>query len=340
MPINRSINSLVALGFDIIYTLVGLAGFLVTGDVAFVGQEGDPLVVFDVNGLHNIVHLLIGVVLIGASRRTDTARSANVAIGGVYLLLGVLGPFINGTAVDVIGLNSADHVLHLVSGAALLGTGLVADKEARSRVWRSSDRSASRAGGGAVRRRGFQRGQAGQSQVDQMSGHLCTSRLAVVEAPLADQRDLPHQGLGVQRGQRRLEAAGGELCGEDVLHLAGDVADDGGEPAAVGERDRRLAHEDPEPVGLVLDVGQQGQSRLLQQLRDWFRVQNGRSPTAWQIELIDQVTCCSTHMRTTDAQKKADSAPIEADSPSTVAQARRAGPAVPATSRPRPGRVG
>lgn len=129
----RTINQTVALVFGAVYALVGLAGFLVTGDVPFAGQDGDPVVLFDVNGLHNIVHLLIGVALIAASRRLDTARGANLAIGVTYVALGVLGPFINDTAVDVIGLNGADHVLHLVSGAVLTAVALLADKT-RSRA--------------------------------------------------------------------------------------------------------------------------------------------------------------------------------------------------------------
>src|SRR6185295_15503447 len=36
---------------------------------------------------------------------------------------------------------------------------------------------------------------------------------------------------------------------------------------------------------------------------------HGRSPTMWQIELIDQVTWCSTATRTTPAQKNAVNAP-------------------------------
>lgn len=130
----RTLNQVLALAFGVVYALVGLAGFLVTGDVPFVGQEGDPLILFDVNGLHNIVHLLIGVALIAAARRLDTARGANLAIGVTYLVLGALGPVINDTAVDVIGLNGADHVLHLVSGALLTAVALATDKGARSRV--------------------------------------------------------------------------------------------------------------------------------------------------------------------------------------------------------------
>jgi hypothetical protein len=131
---SRSINSLVALVFGAVYALVGVVGFFITGDVPFAGQEGNPLVIFDVNGLHNIVHLLIGVALIAAAKTTATARSANIAVGATYVVLGVLGPFINNTAVDVIGLNSADHGLHLVSGIALLAVGIAADKTARSRA--------------------------------------------------------------------------------------------------------------------------------------------------------------------------------------------------------------
>ncbi|MCW2681873.1 MAG: hypothetical protein JWM62_3274 [Frankiales bacterium] len=128
---NRSLNRTVALGFGVVYTLVGLAGFLVSEN--FISKTDNDLLGFQVNHLHNIVHLLIGVALIAASKRHDTARSANLAIGATYLLLGVLGPVINGSAVDIIALNGADNVLHLLSGVLLLGVALLADKDARSR---------------------------------------------------------------------------------------------------------------------------------------------------------------------------------------------------------------
>src|SRR3954451_2387284 len=44
-------------------------------------------------------------------------------------------------------------------------------------------------------------------------------------------------------------------------------------------------------------------------LPDLSRLLNGRSPIVWQIELIDQVTWCSSAMRTRLAQKNAVSAP-------------------------------
>jgi hypothetical protein len=130
----RTANQTLALVFGVVYALVGVAGFFITGDVPFAGEEGDPLILFDVNGLHNIVHLLIGGALIAGSRRLDTARGVNLAIGLTYVALGLLGPVINDTAVDVVGLNGADHVLHLVSGALLTAVALLADKKSRSRV--------------------------------------------------------------------------------------------------------------------------------------------------------------------------------------------------------------
>ena len=131
---SKSINQMLALAFGAIYTLVGLAGFFVS-DGNFVGREGGSLLGFQVNGLHNIVHILIGIALIVAAKRHDTARNANLTIGVVYIALAVLGPFITDTALNIVALNSADHVLHGLSGIVLVATALAADKNrARTRA--------------------------------------------------------------------------------------------------------------------------------------------------------------------------------------------------------------
>ena len=126
----RTLNQTLALAFGAVYALVGLLGFAVSSDVDFAGKQGASLLGFDVNGLHNIVHLLIGVALIAASRTHAAAKSVNLTIGAVYVLLAVLGPFINDTAADIIGLNGADHLLHLASGILLVGVAVAADKTA------------------------------------------------------------------------------------------------------------------------------------------------------------------------------------------------------------------
>ena len=128
----RSVNSTVAAVFGAVYTLVGIAGFFVSD--TFAAREDDALLGFQVNHLHNIVHLLIGLALLAASRRTETARRLNLVIGGTYVVLGLLGWFITGTALNILALNAADHLLHLASGAVLVAVALAADKRARTRA--------------------------------------------------------------------------------------------------------------------------------------------------------------------------------------------------------------
>ena len=118
----KTLNQKVGLAFGVVYILVGLLGFLLAGGAEFIGEEGELLLgIFEVNGLHNIVHLLIGVALAGAAMSGAAAsRSANMTVGVVYLLLGIVGWFINDTALDIVALNAADHVLHLLSGILLI----------------------------------------------------------------------------------------------------------------------------------------------------------------------------------------------------------------------------
>jgi hypothetical protein len=127
-------NRLVGAVFGVVYLLVGLAGFFVTTDVAFAATEGRALVVFDVNPLHNIVHLLIGALLLGASRAVPTAKGANTLVGAVYLVVGIIGLFLVGTDANILALNGADNVLHFASAILLLGVGLGADKRSTAAV--------------------------------------------------------------------------------------------------------------------------------------------------------------------------------------------------------------
>ena len=125
----RSLNQTLALAFGAVYALVGVLGFFVSSDVDFAGKTGASLLGFDVNGLHSIVHLLIGVALMAASRTHAVARATNGTIGAVYLLLAALGPVINDTAADIIGLNGADHFLHAASGVLLVAVAMVGDRQ-------------------------------------------------------------------------------------------------------------------------------------------------------------------------------------------------------------------
>ncbi len=127
---NRIIGSV----FGVVYLLVGVLGFAVTGGVGFIATEGGLLLgIFEVNPLHNMAHLLIGAALLIAGLSGATAAKAtNTTIGAVYLLLGLVGFFIADSALNILALNTADHFLHLASAIVLLGVGLAADKSVTS----------------------------------------------------------------------------------------------------------------------------------------------------------------------------------------------------------------
>jgi hypothetical protein len=108
-----------------VYTIIGVAGFFVTGFDNFASEEGESLLGFHVNPLHNIVHLVIGLAGLAMSRRLNTTR-----IYGWLLFIGYGAVFIYGLIVDkdsdanFLALNGADDVLHIVSSLAGLLTAL------------------------------------------------------------------------------------------------------------------------------------------------------------------------------------------------------------------------
>jgi hypothetical protein len=110
-----------ALAVGAVFLLVGIAGFLVTGFDGFMEHDDDrTLLGFAVNPLHNIVHLLIGLLGVTLWVRPGGARTFGwllvIGYGAafVYGLMAVDDPDIN-----VLNLNWADNWLHLAS--AVLG---------------------------------------------------------------------------------------------------------------------------------------------------------------------------------------------------------------------------
>ena len=113
-----TVPQLLALAVGIVYTIIGVAGFFVTGFDDFAGHEGHLLLGFEVNPLHNIVHLVIGVAGLALSARLATARTF-----GWLLFVGYGAVFVYGLLVDknseanFLALNGADDVLHVLSAA-------------------------------------------------------------------------------------------------------------------------------------------------------------------------------------------------------------------------------
>ena len=114
-----------SLVFGIVYVLAGLAGFLVTGFRGFAESAGQTLIVFGLNPLHNIVHILIGAAWIVASRSESSSRNVSLALGFALGLVAVLG-FIGALRFLAIeSLADPDNFLHLVTAALALYFGTV-----------------------------------------------------------------------------------------------------------------------------------------------------------------------------------------------------------------------
>ena len=131
---SKSPNRLLGVIFGAVYVLIGVLGFTVTPGVGFFATEGGLLLgVFEVNVFHNVAHLLIGAALLIAGLSTvRAARTVNSVVGAAYLVLGLAGLFLVGTALNILALNVADNVLHFASAAVLLAVGLGADQRARA----------------------------------------------------------------------------------------------------------------------------------------------------------------------------------------------------------------
>jgi len=135
-------NRIVALVLGIIFTLLGVIGFFTpaensTGVQAIFG-------IFDADLLHNIIHLLTGLLGILAAYM-DQPRGFNKSFGIFYILLGLLGliPALyfpagsygtdHGLFLGLIHLNAGDHFLHIIAGLIAVVVGFFVTDSGRLR---------------------------------------------------------------------------------------------------------------------------------------------------------------------------------------------------------------
>jgi len=122
----RGTHQYLALVIGVVYTLVGVAGFFVTGFDGFTEHNHEQtLLGFAVNPLHNIVHILIGALGIAMWKRDDSARKFGWILAVVYGLTFVYGLIVqNNETANILNINGADNILHLLSALAGLAIAL------------------------------------------------------------------------------------------------------------------------------------------------------------------------------------------------------------------------
>lgn len=121
----RTLAQIFCLAFGFALFAVGVLGFIFGGTNFDTGTavQGEELVVFEVNGWHNLVHIVSGLLLLAAAPNGPLAAGASIVFGLVYALVTVWG-FVDGNdAFNLIPVNTADNFLHLGLTVAALFAG-------------------------------------------------------------------------------------------------------------------------------------------------------------------------------------------------------------------------
>lgn len=116
-----------ALVGGLVYVLVGLVGFAVTGFSHLADNTGDALLVFDLNPLHNIIHVATGAALVAAalSPFPQMAAGASFGAGAVLTLVALVGFTNNLQILSIDSALAADNGLHLATGLVAMAFGVL-----------------------------------------------------------------------------------------------------------------------------------------------------------------------------------------------------------------------
>jgi hypothetical protein len=112
--------------FGVVYGLVGLVGFAVTG----FGGSG-TLIIFNLSVLHNVVHVVIGVSGLAAFAAGPAASKTFCQVaGGVLGVLAIVGVIVP-NPFGILPLGGADIGLHVASALVLLYVGFAGSPRER-----------------------------------------------------------------------------------------------------------------------------------------------------------------------------------------------------------------
>ncbi len=111
-----------AMILGVIFILIGLAGFVPNPLV------GGPGALFETNNMHNLVHLITGLIGVWVAAKSMSGTMMLLKIFGiVYLLVAILGFSMGGNVLGMI-MSQADNWLHLVVALLFLWAGFWGNK--------------------------------------------------------------------------------------------------------------------------------------------------------------------------------------------------------------------
>lgn len=100
-----------------VLTIIGIWGFF----------SGGSVLGFQVNVLHNLIHLVLGLLgLYFGLMASDNAKGYNKWVGVIYIVVALLAWLVAPIAALIVA-NAADNWLHLVLGVVMAGVGFFAE---------------------------------------------------------------------------------------------------------------------------------------------------------------------------------------------------------------------
>ncbi len=142
MTANRTPAQLYALVVGAVLVGAGIMGFFYNS--SFDTGEQVPrdavLGLLDVNAWHNLVHIATGALGLATFASVVAARGYALGLGAVYLLVSAWG-FVIGDGdviLNLIPINTADNVLHLLLAIAGLAAGAASASQAAVQTGRAS----------------------------------------------------------------------------------------------------------------------------------------------------------------------------------------------------------
>jgi hypothetical protein len=105
--------------------LAGIVGFFYSSAFGSPGEVDAVLGVLDVNGFHNLVHLLTGALGIVAAGSFERARAYSIFLAVAYTAVAIWGFVLgDGAAIlSILPVNTEDNVLHAVIALVSLVVG-------------------------------------------------------------------------------------------------------------------------------------------------------------------------------------------------------------------------
>jgi len=116
-----------AMVLGIIFIILGLVGFLTN---PLVGPAG---ALFPANPLHNLIHLITGIIGVWVAAKSMSGTMMYLKIFGIiYLLVAILGFAMGSPILGLVDTNMADNLLHLIVALLFIWAGFWGGKSGAS----------------------------------------------------------------------------------------------------------------------------------------------------------------------------------------------------------------